>query len=324
MNLGGKALRAIGVVAAAATIWGGVSCKNPQPIPSAGSAGAAGAFAAAMDGGAVYQKAYTFSEDWFSDRVPMWSQVLGPLRGRADLQYLEIGVFEGRSALWMLENILTHPSAHLTGIDIFLGNTKAIYLSNLEKSGLAGKATTIQGSSQVELRKLPLSSFDVIYIDGSHTADDVLADAVLAWGLLRDGGYMLFDDYAWSGRLHVHEPPTPDELRPGPAIDAFITAYRNYLDVVHREWQVVLRKHGGLCSFKEGCTPITEFEYRWWTGELVRRSDRTKVPLSDNERAILERLLRSRGFGKSQYEPDAQLRADPDFAPLVQKIGLKL
>jgi len=30
-----------------------------------------------------------------------------------------------------------------------------------------------------KLRELPLNSFDVIYIDGSHAAIDVLIDAVL-------------------------------------------------------------------------------------------------------------------------------------------------
>jgi hypothetical protein len=163
-----------------------------------------------------------------------------------------------------------------------------------------------------------------VYIDGSHTADDVLADAVLAWGLLRDGGYMLFDDYAWSGRLKLGEAATPDELRPGVAIDAFVTAYRNYLEVVSRDWQLVVRKHGGMCAFKEACSPIGEYEYRWWTGELVRRSDNLKMQLTDSERGVLEALLRSRRFGQASYEPDAALKADPAFAPLVSRLGLKL
>jgi predicted O-methyltransferase YrrM len=303
------------------------SCKSPpSSSPEAGAAAASNAeakLASTREGGTVYSKPYTFTEDWFSDRVPLWTQTLGHLRGRQDLRYLEIGVFEGRSALWMLENILTHPSARLTAIDIFLGNTKAVYLSNLDRSGFAGKATTIQGSSQLELRKLALDSFDIIYIDGSHTADDVLADAVLSWGLLRVGGYMIFDDYAWSGRLKVDEPPTPDELRPGVAIDSFITAYRNYLDVVHREWQMVLRKHGGLCPFKEGCTPVGDYDYRWWTAELVRRADQTPVALTERERSLLERFLRSRAFGKSEYEPDDKLKAEPDFAALMSKLGFK-
>ncbi len=33
----------------------------------------------------------------------------------------------------------------------------------------------------------------VIYVDGSHKARDVIADAVLAWALLRPGGILIFD-----------------------------------------------------------------------------------------------------------------------------------
>jgi len=314
---------AIASLLATLAVVGSAHCKNPPPAPPA--AGTGGAWAAAMtDAGAVYTKSYAFSEDWFSDRVPSWSQLLGPLRGRENLNYLEIGVFEGRSALWMLENILTHPSARMTALDIFLGNTRSTWNANLDKSGFGSKVATIQGPSSEELRKLPLRSYDIIYIDGSHTADDVLADAVLAWGLLRDGGLMIFDDYAWSGRLKVGEEPTPDELRPKVAIDAFITTHRNYLDVVMQDWQVALRKHGGLCAFKEGCTPIGAYDYHWWTAELFRRSDNTKVELTDRERAVMEKLLRSRGFGKSKYEPDPALKSQPEWVPLMQRLGLSL
>ena len=40
--------------------------------------------------------------------------------------------------------------------------------------------------------------FDLIYIDGSHSAKDVLLDSLLAWRLLRPGGAMVWDDYEWA------------------------------------------------------------------------------------------------------------------------------
>ena len=66
-----------------------------------------------------YLKKYNFSTDWFTYKIPEWNKLLRPFKGKPDIHYLEIGVFEGRSAVWMLENILTHPSSKLTGIDIF-------------------------------------------------------------------------------------------------------------------------------------------------------------------------------------------------------------
>ena len=47
-----------------------------------------------------------------------------------------------------------------------------------------------------------------VYVDGSHHARDVLQDAVLAWGLLRPGGYMIFDDYGWVSNVTLDKPHT--------------------------------------------------------------------------------------------------------------------
>jgi len=47
------------------------------------------------------------------------------------------------------------------------------------------------------LRSIEEPTFDFIYIDGDHTAEGVLQDAVLAWRLLKAGGIMAFDDYLW-------------------------------------------------------------------------------------------------------------------------------
>lgn len=77
--------------------------------------------------------------------------------------------------------------------------------------------------------------FDLIYIDGSHEAADVLADAVLAWPLLKPGGLLGFDDYGW--RVF----PEP-ERRPAPAVDAFLTCLRGWYEPVHRGYQVWVKK----------------------------------------------------------------------------------
>ena len=41
------------------------------------------------------------------------------------------------------------------------------------------------------------STFDLVFVDGSHQATDVLTDAVISFQLLRLGGLMIFDDYLW-------------------------------------------------------------------------------------------------------------------------------
>lgn len=67
-----------------------------------------------------------------------------------------------------------------------------------------------------------IEPFDLIYIDGSHRAADVLIDAVMSFQLLRIGGMMIFDDYIWT-----MEPQGQEDLlnMPKPAIDAFTSIF---------------------------------------------------------------------------------------------------
>lgn len=192
-------------------------------------------------GSEVFQHEYEFTTDWVTSKLPAWEKVLAPLKGKPDVQYLEIGVYEGRSAVWMLENILTHPTARLTGVDPFLGDFKDRCFANIERSEASEKVKLITGYSQVVMRELPLDSYDVIYIDGSHHKQDVLEDAVLSWRLLKEGGILIFDDY-----LFGREPPSkggeaPTDV-PKLAIDPFVHCFDEQLEVLHNSFQLILRK----------------------------------------------------------------------------------
>jgi len=105
--------------------------------------------------------------------------------GRQGLHALEIGSYEGRSALWMLENVLTDTSCTLTCIDIF-SNTNFIQ----NTAAFRDRLTYIIGDSRVVLRSHfeRKEQFDLIYIDGNHAACNVLEDIVLSFPLLKTGG----------------------------------------------------------------------------------------------------------------------------------------
>jgi hypothetical protein len=187
-----------------------------------------------------YKKDYRFRTDWFSWSIPVWEHALADLKGKPGIQYLEVGLFEGRSALWMLDNVLTHPTSRLTGVDPFIDvpgveGFKEIFFANLKRSGHADRATIVTGFSQIELRKLPVDAFDVIYIDGSHDADDVLEDAILSHRLLKKGGLLIFDDYLGGLESAAHE-------RPKPAIDVFYAFFKDEYDVLHNGYQLLVRK----------------------------------------------------------------------------------
>jgi predicted O-methyltransferase YrrM len=62
---------------------------------------------------------YLFTVDWFSGNAPNWQSWLGHLAGKPHVRFLEVGSYEGRSAVWLLDNVLTHETASLVCLDIF-------------------------------------------------------------------------------------------------------------------------------------------------------------------------------------------------------------
>jgi hypothetical protein len=261
-----------------------------------------------------YRKDYRFTSDWFTPAIPVWKKVLSDYQGKPDIHYLEVGVFQGRSALWMLENILTHPSARMTTIDILENPT---YLENLEKSGAADKATTLIGPSQEVLLTLPADSFDIIYIDGSHQGDHVLTDAVLAWGLLKEGGTLIFDDYAWNKEW-------ADEVTPGVAVDTFVTLFRRELDVTWRKHQLVVKRRKPVCSLATDlyCSRLGNYAYYWRKKALLDSQSGKEVTLTDSERAMVEKLIRSVRIGESTVSIPSDLENDPTLIRLREKLDL--
>lgn len=206
-----------------------------------------------------------FEHDWFSENIPIWNNLLGYLRNAPSIRGIEIGSFEGRSACWLLQNIFTHPTSQLTCIDLFEHDgefedivekmqlkispeldLEARFDENMAAIGAGNRVRKMKGKSREILRTLPLGSFDFIYIDGSHTTSDVLADAVLSFELLKENGILAFDDYRWNC--------FPDEpLRnPTKGIDAFLECYANEIVVFWKEYQVFLRKvpHAERCALQ--------------------------------------------------------------------------
>jgi predicted O-methyltransferase YrrM len=204
------------------------------------------------------QTQYMFNSDWVSRSADEWLRILKPYQAQPGVQAIEIGAFEGRSSIWFLEHILTHPSATITCIDVFseeytgYGNFSSyekVFDRNVEASTMKSQVIKIKGDSKVILRTLPIGVYDFVYIDGSHIAKDVLMDAVLVWDLLKPGGVIIFDDYRTRGAPGHPQGPA---YFPQIAIDAFLRVYKPYIDILHNDYQVIVRKreHVDLASQK--------------------------------------------------------------------------
>jgi hypothetical protein len=186
-----------------------------------------------------------FSHDWFSDKLWSWHEILAPYRD-SNVRILEVGAFEGRSVVFLAEYL---PKSLIVAIDYFAikkgwTSTQGITLSqdteisfdhNVLSYGDRIRKIPMESARGLSLLVAERAKFEIIYIDASHTAGDVLADALLAWRLLEIGGLMIFDDFLLDV-CHWDEGPV------GPGVIWFLKIVSGSYDWVHAGWQVVVRK----------------------------------------------------------------------------------
>lgn len=198
---------------------------------------------------------YKFTQDWFHWAPEVWKQLIPHLPGEGgDREFLEIGSFEGRSAVWIVENMMQdgdilgcidtwqggeeHGGEDMGTVEERFDHNIALlrakyperYIDQYKSTSTAALADIMQGGRK--------PTFEFIYIDGSHIAKDVLTDACMAWPLLKPKGFMVFDDYMWV--------PSPRDIlhRPKAAIDAFCNLFAEEAEIVHVGYQLVVRKKG--------------------------------------------------------------------------------
>lgn len=186
-----------------------------------------------------------YIHDWVSANIPYFNTFLTKYQGLENINFLEIGSYEGRSTCWLLDNILTTKSSTITCIDSWQGGWEhdKNSMSEVEKRFINNtqeykdKIITIKNTSYNALLTIQhnIEYYDFIYIDGGHTMKDVLQDAVLSFPLLKKGGTLAFDDYQW-------ELKQPVSMRPEQGINAFATAYEKELNVLHTGSQVWVEK----------------------------------------------------------------------------------
>jgi predicted O-methyltransferase YrrM len=202
-------------------------------------------------------KNYKFTENWFTDDGLL---VLKNLDVTKELHILEIGSFEGKSTVWFLDNILKNKNSTITCVDPWMNysqdqdslnsyfkeenewdlnerKTKEIFLHNIVESGDSGKVIIRQGFSDKILPSLITEQkmYDIIFIDGNHTAPYVMMDSVMSWPLLKKGGILMFDDYTWG----LNKPTT---IRPKESIDYFMLSFADYVTELYSKYRKIIKK----------------------------------------------------------------------------------
>jgi len=191
---------------------------------------------------------FEFTKNWFDGVRPIWDKIIPQIK---PAKILEVGSFEGASTCYLIQKLAPAHPLEIHCIDTWKGGAliqnppspeemaaaEARFHANT-KLAVAAAPNRVdlfvhKGCSDAELAKLLSGGkpnfFDFVYIDGSHQAPDVLCDAVLAFRLLKVGGIMGFDDYAWSENL----PYGKDPLRcPKMAVDAFTNVYFRKIEIL--------------------------------------------------------------------------------------------
>lgn len=175
-----------------------------------------------------------FTSDWFTFHQAVWRKVLLPRLPAGPRRWLELGAYEGRSAVWAKEHIAT--PGEVVCVDVWL---RADVEERFDRN-TAGAVTKVKSSFRPYLLDAAGrgEKFSGVYIDGDHCGRATLEAAVLSWMLLSDGGILVFDDYRYQnpsglsiGRIDTHR-----------GIDAFLDCYCLQLRVLHRAAQVIVMK----------------------------------------------------------------------------------
>lgn len=203
---------------------------------------------------------FDYTVNWFSKNIPTWTNLLGETKPQ---RILEIGSFEGRSTCFLIDYLANNSDIEIHCIDTWEGGIEhhedgmsPQIMSEVErrfhhnvkvaikKAQCNVKLELHKGFSDVKLANMISMGFqnyfDLVYVDGSHQAPDVLIDAVLSFKLTKIGGLIFFDDYLWEEKLRGGT----DILRcPKPAIDAFTNIFIRKVKVIRAPlYQLYVKK----------------------------------------------------------------------------------
>lgn len=196
-----------------------------------------------------------YNQDWFSRCIPQWRKDLKRFKDKREVQALEIGTYEGRSAVWLCENILNNVGSLygccLLTVDVKETKNAKDNIDELNRrAGFNICHRRIVSRSVEELTPQDLNAyvsydrkwegyFDFTYIDGDHSPKAIIRDALYAFNHCKVGGLITFDDYKLGPNLPAHK-------RPKLAIDFFLACFKDQLQIIHKGYQVTVLKKSSL------------------------------------------------------------------------------
>lgn len=198
---------------------------------------------------------YEFTRAWFCVRnLVTFREVIHPRWAGLPITYLELGVFEGLSLVWMFQHVLTHPDSRAVGIDSWLPTTKMDdrqmeevmnrAFRNVSEWWWGNRCRMMRMSTDIALRKMAKKhdgkglmpedqwgflgikedSVDLCLVDASHYSLGVYDDARHVLPLMKRGGWMVFDD------IDLDIKKQPDGVKLG--VDLFLSQFGDRVKLV--------------------------------------------------------------------------------------------
>ena len=194
-----------------------------------------------------YLGSYKFDMmDAFSPHVPIWSKffidnnlLLKPLN------YLEIGCFEGRSSIFVLENLENSICTFVDPFEEYFEMSNSTGQRDYDRifnnftnniTQFTDRCTVFRTTSDKYFKTYSgRLYFDLIYIDGSHLSDDVYRDSLNSFKNLNIGGHIIFDDFFWSWYEKLEDNPFF-------GICKFLIEHKPQIKILYLGDQLIIRK----------------------------------------------------------------------------------
>lgn len=190
-----------------------------------------------LDSLAIFEK-IKFNRCWTAEYLPHWhTKLLPEVRELPQkINYLQIGVFEGMSLVYLAKVILAGHDVTVTVIDNFSTEqhfkTEETFDSNMAAMQITPRKMRDESGAPLEsfaaLNALiaEKEKFDFVYCSGSRKPAICFVDFALLSAVMSDYGYLLFDTYgatwaSYSGDI------SPDKVR-----DVFLESFKNSINVV--------------------------------------------------------------------------------------------
>lgn len=202
-----------------------------------------------------YANMYNWTNDLPENSIQNFMSVIHYFNQKQDrekkkIQILEIGTFAGTSAIKLVEMI---KNSEITVIDLWedyeekggvvntvekikRNNIEQIFHENFAAAGLKHLVTVRKGRSFDVLISFIKSNqtFDVIYVDGSHTLLDSYSDITLSFEILNIGGILIVDDVPFNKGDILNSPLE--------GVREFVEKYTKRIKILHVGYRLFVEK----------------------------------------------------------------------------------